>query len=117
MQPMESRHFAEKIRASKLSVDGLNWQDIPDPINCTGSRYALVIKNLREEEFDISLPHTHVALGNSMGRSGDVYIAGRVDKACLVAGEGIDQQEDDQKRIHIGLVAEIHDPFAVFVKD
>jgi hypothetical protein len=117
MQPMDSKHFAEPLRASKFSMDGVHWEEVPAPINCKGSRYALIIKELREEHFDIALPNTRVALGNSMGRPGNAYIAGRVDKACLVAQEGIDAEENDEQRIHIGLVAEIHDPFAVFVKD
>jgi len=117
MQPMDSKHFAEPLRASKMSIDGIKWEEIPEAINCKGSRYAVIIKDLRQEEFDISLPRTKVAIGNSMGRTGDVYIAGRVDKACLEAQEGVDSGDPAEKRIHIGLVAEIVDPYAVFVKD
>lgn len=117
MQPMDSKHFAEPLRASKMSIDGIKWEEIPEPVNCRGSRYALIIRDLREEQFDISLPRTKVAIGNSMGRPGDVYIAGRVDKACLEAQEGIDMDQGDEKRIHIGLVAEIVDPYAVLLKD
>jgi hypothetical protein len=117
MQPMDSKHFAEPLRASKMSIDGVAWEEIPAPVNCKGSRYALVIKDLRQEHFDISLQRTKVAIGNSMGRAGDAYIAGRVDKACLEAQEGVEVGQDDEKRIHIGLVAEIVDPYAVFLKD
>ena len=117
MQPMVSMHFAEPIRASRFSIDGVDWQEIPAAINCRGSRYALPIKDLRQEDFEINLPRTRVAIGNSTGRSGDAYIAGRVDKACLEAQEGVDADGDDDKRIHIGLVAQIIDPYAVFVKD
>ena len=51
-----------------------------------------------------------------MRRTGDVYIAGRVDKACLEAQEGIDAEQGEEKRIHIGLVAEVVDPYAVLLK-
>src|ERR1044071_8542758 len=43
MQEMESKHFAEQVRADQYSVDGINWKDIPRPINVLGSRYALAI--------------------------------------------------------------------------
>src|SRR5437899_2719816 len=44
MHPMVSNHFAEPIRASQFSVDGITWQTIPQAVNVTGSRYALLIK-------------------------------------------------------------------------
>src|ERR1700722_4488673 len=33
MQPMDSKHFAEQIRADEFSIDGINWKTIPDQIN------------------------------------------------------------------------------------
>jgi len=116
MQEMESKHFAEQVRAEQFSLDGIGWQPIPRPINVLGSRYALVIKNLRREDFGLELSRTRVAIGNSMGRLGDRYIGGRVDKACLEAiDQGITQPEGEP--IRIGLVAELADPFAVFVRN
>jgi hypothetical protein len=116
MQPMESNHFAEPLRAEEYSIDGVNWQDIPLAINVLGSRYALAIKQLRKEEFDLPLEKTRVALGNSMGAHGDRYIAGRVDKACLEITEHIDTPVVGPK-VHIGLVAEIVKPYAVYVRN
>jgi hypothetical protein len=49
MHPMESKHFAEPLRAEEFSVDGTNWQKIHSSINVLGSSYALAIKNLRQE--------------------------------------------------------------------
>lgn len=117
MQPMTSKHFALPVRAKEFSVDGFKWEEIPAAINVRGSRYALAIKNLRQEEFDLALTKTKVAIGNSMGRIGSLYIAGRVDKACLeVCAEGV-TQPNDEPAVHIGLVAEIVEPYAVFVRD
>ena len=82
MEPMESKHFALSVRAEEFSIDGFNWQPIPAGINVTGSRYAVIIKSLREEKFELSLDHTRVAIGNSKGTVGSKYIKGRVDKAC-----------------------------------
>ncbi len=114
MQPMESRHFAVPERAEEFSRDGLKWDPIPKEINVRGSRYALAIKDLREEEFELPLARTRVAIGNQLGRPGDLYIQGRVDKACLeVVGEPV---PDEREPVEIGLVAEIVDPYAVFVR-
>jgi hypothetical protein len=117
MQPMDSKHFAVPVRAEEFSVDGIKWQKIPAAINVLGSRYALAIKNLRREDFDLALSGTKVAIGNSMGRIGSRYVAGRVDKACLeVTEEGVTAAHG-QPSVHIGLVAEIVDPYAVFVRN
>jgi hypothetical protein len=114
MKPMESRHFAVTERAQELSRDGMSWESIPSGINVVGSRYALAIKELREEKFELPLAHTRVAIGNQLGRRGDLYIKGRVDKACL---EIIDEPVTEEgEPIEIGLVAELVDPYAVFVR-
>jgi hypothetical protein len=117
MQEMESKHFAEPVRAKEFSIDGIGWRPIPAPVNVLGSRYALVIKDLHREEFELALSRTRVAVGNSMGRTGDRYIGGRVDKACLeIMDQGVTQPEGGPS-IRIGLVAELADPFAVFVRN
>jgi hypothetical protein len=124
MHPMDSKHFAYPVRADEYSIDGIKWEIIPGAINVLGSRYALVIKSLREESFDLPLDLTQVALGNSMGTRGNKYIKGRVDKACLqVVGDihgsrpsGGPQDETIEAR-HIGLVAELASPYAVYVRN
>jgi hypothetical protein len=117
MQQMDSKHFAPPIRATEMSLDGFTWEKIPPAINVKGSRYALAIKNLRQDDFDLGLARTKVAIGNSMGRIGNQYVAGRVDKACLeVSEEGVTQPHDEPI-VHIGLIAEIISPYAVFVRD
>jgi hypothetical protein len=113
MEEMQSNHLAEQIRADQFSVDGLKWEDIPRSIKVLGSRYALVIKNLRREDVDISLANTCVAVGNSKGRSGDKYIAGRVDKACLE----ILKPSAEGTKVHIRLIADLYTPYAVFLRN
>ncbi|HEV2491941.1 MAG TPA: hypothetical protein VG204_02590 [Terriglobia bacterium] len=118
MQPMESKHFAEPIRAEEFSVDGVSWEKIHPAINVRGSRYALAIKNLRVEEFDLPLAKTRVALGNSMGLDGSRYISGRVDKACLEVTEQTDPAAaGSEPRVRIGLMAELVRPYAVYVRN
>jgi hypothetical protein len=117
MQQMASKHFAEPVRASQFSVDGIKWEDIPAPINVLGSRYALIIKDLQKEEFKLSLHRTRVAVGASMGRTGERYVSGRVDKACLELTEDMETASQDEKLVQIGLVATIVDPYAVIVRN
>jgi hypothetical protein len=114
---MESKHFADPIRADEYSIDGITWKQIPQAINVKGSRYALVIKNLHKEDFDLPLSTTRVALGTSMGTVGSKYISGRVDKACLEVTDNTAAKAEASEAVHIGLVAEVVDPYAVYVRN
>lgn len=115
MQPMDSRHSAEPIRAEEYSVDGVGWQPVPEAINVLGSRYALCINSLEEVDEELDLEATRVALGNSMGKRGDKYVRGRVDKACLEIADPSEGSGDNI--VPIRLVAEIVEPYAVFLRN
>lgn len=115
MQPMESSHFAIPARASESSVDGLKWEKIPEVINVLGSRYALAIADLHQDEFELALEQTRVAIGTSAGRIGSKYVSGRVDKACLEVEEAA--QDAEPRHVHIGLTATVVAPYAVLVRD
>jgi hypothetical protein len=118
MEPMESKHFALSVRAEEFSMDGISWEPIPAGINLRGSRYAVVIRGLREEKFELPLSQTRVALGNSRGAPGSKYISGRVDKACLeITGYPAQNGSTEMPMRPIGLVAEIVKPYAVFVRN
>lgn len=114
MQPMASKHFATPLRAEAFSADGLTWKAIPAAINVLGSRYALCIKSLEQVDEQLDLSATQVALGNSRGRTGSAYVRGRVDKACLEITDPHDA--DSGSVVRIGLVAELSDPYAVFLR-
>jgi hypothetical protein len=118
MQEMQSSHWAEPLRAHEYSPDGIDWRKIPDTINVKGSRFALVIKNLRREKLTLPLARTQVAVGNSRGKLGSRYVQGRVDKACLQVMPQ-PQLVNDQRGIEtdIDLIAELAEPFAVFLRD
>jgi len=116
MEEMDSRHFADQIRADEYSVDGLVWTTVPQGINVLGSRYALAIKDLQRAEFDLPLGETHVALGRSAGTLGSKYIAGRVDKACLEVNQpGLPSESGPVRKV--GLVARIVEPYAVYLRN
>jgi hypothetical protein len=117
MEAMNSNHFAEPLHATEYSVDGLLWQPVPRGVVVKGSRFALVLKNLRRDEFNLQLAQTEVALGNCKGRAGNRYVQGRVDKACLTVTEAPELANDIENReAPISLVAELAAPFAVFVR-
>lgn len=119
MQPMVSNHFAVSARAEEMSVDGLSWQNIPEPISVIGSRYALAISSLEVVELELPLARTRVAGGNSRGRRGDEYIKGRVDKAVLevVGGDEPAPEGPEAAPVPIGLAARLVSPYAVFVRN
>lgn len=118
MQEVESHHYAEQVRAEQCSVDGRIWTDIPMSINALGSRYALVIKNLRLTEFDLALDQTRVGVGNSSGRLGSKYISGRVDKGCLEYMDAPQLLNDaERKLVPIRFVADLLEPFAVMLRN
>lgn len=118
MHAMESKHDAEPLRAREYSEDGVTWKRVPSTINVRGSRYALLIKDLRQEEHILPLHQTRVAVGNSTGRAGNRYIQGRVDKACLEVTDEAELTNDNAPTVtKIDLVAELVEPYAVFLRD
>jgi len=118
MQEMKSNHFAEPVRADQFSVDGLHWEDIPETIHVRGSRFALVIKSLQKEELTLPLNQTKVPIGPSTGRAGNRYLRGQVDKACLEFLEHPEViNEAEPAEVKINLVAELAEPYAVFLRN
>lgn len=119
MQEIDSRHFADQVRANKYSADGINWQTVPSKINVLGSRFALVIEDLHHADLSLPLDKTRVAVGLSQGRPGNKYIRGQVDKACLELLDGIVErsQPEESEEIPINLVAKLKSPYAVFLRN
>lgn len=117
MHRMNSRHYAEKVRAKRFSVDGTKWEPVPSGINVLGSRFALVIKNLREHDDELDLAATRVGVGRNEGRAGDRYVQGQADKACLIITAPGELAGGEHKPVKIDLVAELADPYAVFLSE
>jgi len=117
MHRMESHHRAAPKRATEYSADGVNWQTVPAAINVLGSRYALAITDLHEESFLLPLQRTRVAVGASVGRRGDLYVQGRVDKGCLeVLGDTPTRDSAEAAPLEIGLLAQLVEPYAVLLR-
>ncbi len=119
MHEMNSQHFAEQLRANEFSVDGSKWEPIPETINVLGSRFALVLEDLRREELVLPLAKAQVAIGLSKGRPAGRYIQGQVDKACLemLDAPPPDLKPEDVREIEINLIAKLKAPYAVFLRD
>lgn len=119
MQEMDSRHFAEPLRASEWSIDGVTWETIPKTIHVKGSRFALVLEELKRVEMKLPLAKARVAVGLSKGRPAGRYIQGQVDKACLeVLDSSLPNLESEEMReIPINLIAKLKAPYAVFLRD
>ncbi len=118
MEEMDSRHFAEQIRADEYSADGQNWLEVPPGIKPLGSRFALLIRSLELVDLELSLAQTQVAVGRSQGRIGSEYIQGQSDKACLEVmppAQGVELPGDSTKKIK--LVADLMEPYAVFLRN
>ena len=116
MEPMESSHWAPPVVANQYSADGIEWKDIHRAIEVRGSRFALAIKKLQKKDIELPLQATAVAIGNCTGRPGDLYVKGRVDKACLEVVETPTIPNIERKPAKIGLVAELVSPYAVYLK-
>ncbi|MBN9669479.1 hypothetical protein [Roseibium aggregatum] len=118
MEEIESNHRAAPSRATECSMNGIDWELIPETINVLGSKYALLIEELRRETFVLPLDQTRVPVGRSSGKLGARYVQGRVDKACLEVLEHPELSNVYEPRnIRVGLVAKLRKPYAVFLKD
>ncbi len=120
MEAMNSNHFAEQLAAAEYSADNRNWKEIPPTINVLGSRYALVIRDLRQTDLQLTLDQTRVGVGPNMGKLGSRYISGRVDKACLEVLDAPERGNEEgvaPKERQISLVAELVEPYAVFLRN
>ena len=109
--------FAMWGYGGNTSSDGQVWTDIPEGISVRGSRWALLINSLEAKKFTLPLNQTRVPVGPSRGRLGGRYIRGRVDKACLeVLPHPELTNEAEPRELEIGLVAELIDPYSVFLR-
>jgi len=91
MEPVNSKADPDIDPAKEYSSDGANWQAIPDGIEVTGSRYALVLDEIHPVDIEISLQDYIVGVGHSRGKVASGYVLGRVDKACLTRTNGHQQ--------------------------
>jgi hypothetical protein len=101
---------------TKYSVDGkTDWQPIDPRITCTGSKWALVINNLKFVDEQLDLAKTRVAVGETSRdsrRGNGADYADRTGKACLEVAAGSDRASLIK---HIAFRARLVEPFAVYL--
>lgn len=115
MQEIISRHPDTEVFAREYSRDGIHWEPIPDGVQVRGSRYALVLDEIKHGDLSLNLANYEVAAGPSEGRGADGYIRGRVDKGCLRRIPTA-QLSNDEDLIDVHFAAHLEDPFAVILR-
>lgn len=117
MQEINSKHFAEQIRASKYSADGgLSWETVPSGIKVLGSKFALCLRSIDDVDYVLDLAATRVPVGLSEGRAGNDYLKGHVDKACLAIVSDPSPLAPGAP-VQISLSAPLVAPYAVLLRD
>lgn len=117
MQPIDSRADPDILPANEFSVDGIKWEPLPSGVVVTGSRYAVVLDEIKPGQLDLDLAEFEVGIGPSRGRNAALYMRGRVDKGCLVATQSATGDGDvHQGPITIGFQARVLDPYAVMLR-
>lgn len=115
MQEIDSRAEPLIAPAKQFSTDGINWENIPEGISVTGSRYALVLDEIQSTDFDIDSQSYEIGAGPSVGKNAADYMRGHIDKACLVKTNNFDESKlQNNKRIK--LAAKLIHPYAVLLK-
>ena len=114
VEPIDSKADPELLPAREYSVDGRVWEPIPDGILVTGSRYALVLSEIRPGDLIFPTVDYSVGIGPSQGKLASDYLRGHVDKGCFARHNDAQYSGDTMRQI--GYVAEVEDPFAVFLK-
>lgn len=116
MQPIISNADPELLPAREYSEDGINWKPIPNDINVTGSRYALILDEIKAGDLDFYPNQYEVGVGPSRGKSAQDYIRGRVDKGCLIKREDELAYLPKSKPRKIEYTAKLLDPYAVLLR-
>ena len=113
MEKIDSHAHPDIAPATEYSEDGIVWKPIPDGINVLGSRYALVLDEIKPGALDINIDNYEVGIGPSRGKSASNYIKGRIDKACLTRSSKTIGQDTPKK---IELYAKLLEPYAVMLR-
>ena len=118
MEPIDSKANPDVLPAKEYSEDGVKWEPLPSGIVVTGSKYAVVLDEIKPGKLDIDLGNYQVGVGPSKGKNAAQYIQRRVDKGCLVAAN-TDSGRDlghPQAPVCIGFQARLLAPYAVMLR-
>lgn len=117
MEPINSKANPDILPAREFSVDGVKWEPIPSGICVTGSRYAIVLDEIKPGDLDLDLAKFQVGIGPSRGRNATDYLKGRVDKGCFVAADPTNEKPNTTGRlIKVQYQARLLEPYAVMLR-
>jgi hypothetical protein len=83
MEPMDSKADPTIEPAREYSEDGAIWRPLPEGVSVIGSKYALVLDEIKPIDVEIDLEKYIVGIGHSRGKNATEYIQGRIDKGCM----------------------------------
>jgi len=116
MEPMDSKANPDIEPAREYSGDGAMWHPLPQGISVIGSRYALVLDEIKPIDFEIDLEKYIVGVGYSRGRNATEYIQGRVDKGCLTLAPAPPSSAVQPLRKSVKFSAKLLEPYAVLLR-
>ena len=116
MEPMDSKSNPDIEPAREYSEDGARWHSLPEGISVIGSRYALVLDEIKPINFEIDLENYSVGIGYSRGRNAAEYIQGQVDKGCLTLASAPCSSTFQPLRKSIKFSAHLLVPYAVLLR-
>ena len=114
MEKIESHADPDVLPATEYSEDGIVWTPIPEGIEVTGSRYALVLDEIKPGELNLNLGSYEVGIGPSRGKTASDYIQGRIDKGCFSMKETAALTGVPEKTL--SFQAALQDPYAVMLR-
>lgn len=118
MEPIKSNADPDLLPAKEYSADGITWEPIPDGVEVTGSRYAILLDEIKPGSLDLDLAGFEVGIGPSRGRNAAQYVKGRVDKGCFVATDPSAENGPavDSRIVKVGFQARLLEPYAVMLR-
>lgn len=116
MQVIDSRAEPDLLPAKEYSWDAGKWEPIPEGINVLGSRYALILDEIKPTDFEIDPKEYVIGMGAKQGKVAEEYMRGHIDKACLVKAESPPPSDIRSRRRKIKYAAKLLSPYAVLVR-
>ena len=115
MEFIDSKANPEIVPATEYSEDGITWQTVPKGIRVTGSRYALILDEIKPGDFILPTSDFAVGIGPNRGKIASDYLKGRVDKACLTrVVNNVPAESLPHKKI--SYTASLLSPYAVMLR-
>ncbi len=116
METIESNADPDILPATHYSADGINWEEIPEGVDVLGSRYALIMDEIKPVDISFHPEEFIIAIGPSREKIASEYLRGHVDKACLTIAGSAPQATGDIKVREARYAAELLEPYAVLLK-